>query len=223
MTPFFFGTGGARLFGIHSPPLGSDRHFGLVMCYPFGDEYYAAYAAFRSLSDRVAARGLHVLRFDYPGTGDSAGEIEDFGADDWLDSVDQAIDELRELAQLDHVALAGLRLGAAMARGAALRRTDVSHLVMWDPADPAVDRPPCPQGLCGRLPARSHALGIRPARTLVVHCAAKRTDLDEVDSGAAGVTVAHRPGPLVWRPDQDWGRRGLPIDAFETMAGWLTA
>jgi len=37
----------------------------------------AVHRTYRHLADRLTARGLPTLRFDYDGTGDSAGESDD--------------------------------------------------------------------------------------------------------------------------------------------------
>jgi len=214
MTPFIFGTTGLRIFGIHSPPRESDRRLGLVMCYPFGGEYYAAYNACRSLADRIAGGGVHVLRFDYPGTGDSAGEPEDFTAESLIESVDQAVDELRQIAEVDRVYLLGLRLGALMALAAAVRRPDISGVVLWDPPDSIVANMDCPHDLPSRLPALAEARRVEQA--LIVSCA--RHAPCAADSA---LPIEHRPGPEVWRTDREWGSVGLPVEAFEAMATWV--
>src|ERR1051325_66360 len=50
---------------------------GVVLCAPLGYEQVHAHRSFRVLADQLAAAGVTALRFDYHGTGDSAGRDED--------------------------------------------------------------------------------------------------------------------------------------------------
>jgi pimeloyl-ACP methyl ester carboxylesterase len=84
------------------------------------------------LGRRLAAAGHHVLRLDYHGTGDSAGEFEDTQQSHWLDDIDAAIVELKDIAHVSRVALVGVRYGATLAACAAGMRDDVHQLVLWD-------------------------------------------------------------------------------------------
>ena len=92
-----------------------------------------AHRAYRQLALLLTRKGFHVLRFDYVGTGDSSGDLDDVTATDWMVNVGQAIDELKDLAGLSSVDLVGLRLGALIAAGAAAERDDVDRLILWDP------------------------------------------------------------------------------------------
>src|SRR5215831_1771331 len=56
-------------------PLSENVKTGIVLCGPLGHEALWLHQTMRSLTDRLAARGFAVLRFDYAGTGDSI----DFG------------------------------------------------------------------------------------------------------------------------------------------------
>lgn len=134
MNPFFFGTSARQLFGMYHPPRGElTRATGVVLCYPFGQEYMRSHRAFRQLANLLTKAGFPVLRFDYSGSGDSAGGSEEASLARWQEDIGTAIDELRDTAEVKQVALVGLRLGAALALRAAAARGDVSRLVLWDP------------------------------------------------------------------------------------------
>jgi alpha-beta hydrolase superfamily lysophospholipase len=133
VNPFFFGESRRPLFGVHHPPAGPAAPLAAVVCNPFGQEALRAHRSLRELATRLAQGGLHVLRFDYHGTGDSAGEGEEARIDEWLADVSLAADELRETSGRDRLCLVGLRLGGALAALAASRRSDVAALVLWDP------------------------------------------------------------------------------------------
>lgn len=145
MNPLYFGSGAAPLYGVHHPPLANARDAGVVLCYPFGQEYMRSHRAHRQLSLLLSRQGFHVLRFDYRGTGDSAADMTGVRASDWLDDIDAAIDELREVAGVRRISLVGLRLGALFAAAACERRNDIERLVLWDPvmSGAAYDRELC--------------------------------------------------------------------------------
>lgn len=89
---------------------------GVVLCNPHGHEAMWSHRAFRHLAADLAAAGLPVLRFDYPGTGDSAGTDADGEHIAWcVHGILAAVTTLREQAGVSRVVLCGLRLGATLA------------------------------------------------------------------------------------------------------------
>lgn len=134
MNPLYFGSSDSPLYGVYHPPKARQgRRTGLVLCYPFGQEYMRAHRAFRQLSLLLAKSGFHVFRFDYTGTGDSAGDSQTFGIAQALADTSLAIDEIMDSAEVSQVGLIGLRLGGTIACMVAAERTEVSALAIWDP------------------------------------------------------------------------------------------
>lgn len=133
--PMFFGPAHRPLFGwLHAAAPGVARSMGLVLCNPFGYEAVCAYRTLRHLAERASAAGFPTLRFDYDGSGDSAGsEIDPARLDAYLASIDAAVDTLRTASGVAVVCLAGIRLGATLATLAATRRSDVAALVAVAP------------------------------------------------------------------------------------------
>jgi pimeloyl-ACP methyl ester carboxylesterase len=91
----------------------------------------------RVLAENLAAAGSPTLRFDYAGTGDSAGESEDFGEGEeqlerWLKSIRAAVAFLKQTTGVTEVALCGLRLGATLAAMVAADE-DIGELVLLAP------------------------------------------------------------------------------------------
>ncbi|SAL60873.1 alpha/beta hydrolase [Caballeronia peredens] len=126
MRPVVFGN---RFGWLHA---GSGTR-GVVLCNTYGHEYVWTYSGMRHLADALSARGIWVLRFDYHGTGDSAGA--DGAPDQFASSVDDveaAIDWFRETTGVAHLTLCGFRVGAAFALAAALRKP-VDDLVLLAP------------------------------------------------------------------------------------------
>lgn len=136
MTPFYFGTSQRRLFGLLDPAqVRSSQAQAAVICYPWGPEYIFSHRALRHLSRQLAAQGFNVLRFDYYGSGDSAGDDSDVRLSGCREDIVAAIEELKDISQTKAVALVGLRLGASLAAQiAASCRQDIAALVLWDPA-----------------------------------------------------------------------------------------
>src|ERR1700722_17981292 len=92
----YFGPDGARLFGWLHRPRVAKTDTGLVICQPFGYEAICSHRAARSLAEAAAALGMPALRFDYLGTGNSAGtESEADQIDVWSRDVLTAIAELQ--------------------------------------------------------------------------------------------------------------------------------
>ncbi|WP_341313084.1 alpha/beta hydrolase [Paraburkholderia sp. IMGN_8] len=86
----------------------------------------------RELAQRLAARGVPVLRFDYRGTGDSADCESLLCPSDWADEVIEAIDYLRSITGIERVSLAGFRFGATVAALAA-RKSEIESIAMLAP------------------------------------------------------------------------------------------
>ncbi|RZF30432.1 alpha/beta fold hydrolase [Paraburkholderia sp. UYCP14C] len=127
MTPIVFDGN----FGWLHPADGPD---GVVLCSPFGYDALGTHRGMRRLAERLAARGVPVLRFDYPATGDSAGDPTDMGLwRAWIDSIKQAVAQLRAASGVERVTLCGLRLGGMLAALAAQELGDVDGLVMLSP------------------------------------------------------------------------------------------
>ncbi len=146
MIPRFFGDTGRQLFGVYHPAsvaiaarVTAPRRSGVVLCYPGPQEYRQAHWAYRRLAAALAAAGVHVLRFDYAGTGDSAGESDEGSLARWVEDTRMAARELQDVAGVRRPALVGLRLGAVVAARACAAGLAVSDLVLWDPVARGVE------------------------------------------------------------------------------------
>lgn len=133
MVPFFFGRPERRLWGVHRPPRGKARRTAALLLYPGVEEYNPLHWAFRKLESALAQGGLDVMRFDWFGTGDSAGEPEERTLDGWADDARAAEGELVDRTGARRVVVVGMRLGAVIAARACARGLRPHHVVMWDP------------------------------------------------------------------------------------------
>jgi alpha-beta hydrolase superfamily lysophospholipase len=132
-TQVWFGTEERPLFGWVSMPADGRARGGVLLCPPMGEESRAAHRTFRRLAEALAEQGLVALRFDYEGTGDSAGLQDDPDrVPAWLASVEAARGYLLDLG-VPSVAAVGMRLGATLAATQASAGGPFGSLVLWDP------------------------------------------------------------------------------------------
>lgn len=131
---FWFGPENKPLFGwLHAPENGACRGT-VIFCQPIGQEYKHAHFVFRTLADRLAERGFATLRYDHPGTGDSAGEPKPEGwVAEWAAGLSEAVNLARKSAAAQ-VSIIGMRLGATLAAAEVLRLGPIDGLVLWDPS-----------------------------------------------------------------------------------------
>jgi alpha-beta hydrolase superfamily lysophospholipase len=195
--PTWFGPEDQPLFAwVHQPGDGAARG-AVILCQPLARERTAAHSTFRLLAERLAQAGLVAIRFDYEGTGDSAGCDEDPGrVAAWLESVAHAAALARSLGA-PSVALVGMRMGALLAATAAPRLGDLAAVVLWDP---------CRSGRSFVREQRAlHALRTTEPRTdgaelpgfvLSAETVAdlSRMELAELDGFGAPVLLLERPG-----------------------------
>jgi dienelactone hydrolase len=131
--PVYFGAAHSALLGFYHPPSVSEaRPIGVVLCNPIGDDLIRAHRAFRHLAEVLASAGFPVLRFDFGGTGDSAGDERDPDrVSTWRGDVLRAAGELRARSGVQPVAFLGLKLGGTLAALAAEDFGGVDALVLW--------------------------------------------------------------------------------------------
>jgi alpha-beta hydrolase superfamily lysophospholipase len=130
---FFFRESRGALYGSYHPPTAAVRPTAVVLCPPYGHEYLQGHRAFRLLADRLAEVGFPALRFDYRGTGDSAGDAEQVDLDLWREDVRAATEMCRARSGRQRVCALGLRLGGSLAALEAGRGGAFDALVLWDP------------------------------------------------------------------------------------------
>ena len=89
---------------------------GVILCESLGHEASWTHKLMRAMAERLAREGVTVMRFNYPCTGDSAGDDRDAGRHAaTLDSIHDAIDLLRDEVGVTGLTLVGVRAGALFA------------------------------------------------------------------------------------------------------------
>ncbi len=128
-TAGYLGCGQDALFVASEASMG---RVGLVVCPPLFQEEQFARPILASLARDLSVAGVDVARFDYRGTGDSAGAAETLGLDALVEDALRCHAWLRDRVT-GRVGLLGVRLGAAVARLAATESPDVAFLSLVDP------------------------------------------------------------------------------------------
>jgi pimeloyl-ACP methyl ester carboxylesterase len=244
MTPVFFGTSDARLYGVYEPSVRGGDH-GAVLCAPWGQEYLRAHPSMRHLARLLTRAGVHTFRFDYTGTGDSDGSDTDGSLERWIDDTLAAIDELTETAGLRKVSLIGLRLGAAVAAQAAERHGGVHRLVLWDPvvdgaawmhaAVPAGQRAfpvqvggfPLTAEFAEEIASVNGAIPEQRLPPVLLVSTAATGDLEALEQrlhdAGTDVTRVTCPGAPAWEEIGNFGAAGMPVTALQRIAEWVAA
>jgi alpha-beta hydrolase superfamily lysophospholipase len=132
--PLYFGAEQRPLFGWLHRPASAPRNLGIVLCSPSGYEAICTHRSYRHFAEQAATRGYPALRFDYDGSGDSAGgSLDPDRVSHWLASIAAAIDTLKAQTGVERVCLFGVRVGASLAAAAAQGRQDVAALIAFAP------------------------------------------------------------------------------------------
>ncbi|OYO07186.1 hypothetical protein CGZ98_20005 [Enemella evansiae] len=126
---------------IGDPPLFAALHLpadrqvrgGVLLCGSIAKEAADTTRGLRLLADRLARRGIAVLRFDYAGTQDSSGAPGSPTAlSEWLDSIRTGYAWLRRLG-VGELGLIGVRVGALLASQLTDELPDLAATVWFDP------------------------------------------------------------------------------------------
>jgi pimeloyl-ACP methyl ester carboxylesterase len=234
MNPLFIGTTQRRLFAIHEPPAArSGRPRAAVLCQPWGSEYIYAHRSMRHLAAQLAGASYHTLRFDYFGTGDSAGEPAEVDLAGCESDAGAAIEALKDISGASRVTLIGLRAGANVAAAVAgSAPDDVETLVLWDPivsggehareleAGPSSADAPRMLDDLRRIDFRG-LVGTLPERSLVVMTQepASREELQRRAAGGAAA-IEFVAAPCTWIESVSI-TGALPVAALRRIQEWL--
>lgn len=211
----------------------SPRDVGIVICNPFGYEALCAHRSLRHFATTAASIGFQTLRFDYDGTGDSAGDDLDPNRwASWLASVHHAVEELRAATGVSRICLLGMRLGGTLAALAARDSAVIAGLVLIAPItngkqwlretralQAAMGRPPAPERFA--FPSTVHeSVGLLITETT-------RTDIAAVDLTQLEPRTAV-PVLLIDRSDRPpstgvveaWRSSGAPV-THQVLPGYV--
>ncbi len=131
MQALYFGDSAQPVYGVVHEPASATRSSAIVIHQPLGHEYFRTHRALTLLADQLSALGYYVMRYDYLGSGDSAGDLEQFTLNDWVHNARQAGDEILAISGAANLINIGVRFGAAIATMAALPLA--TRHFFWDP------------------------------------------------------------------------------------------
>ena len=120
-----------ELFGVYHPPASAATN-SVLLCPPLGQDQIRSHRLYRQLANALVAEGIAVLRFDYYGSGDSAGDSMQVDCDRCIADIVVAANQLRTLSAVDRIVAFGARLGGSLALAAA-DAARFAELVVWDP------------------------------------------------------------------------------------------
>ena len=135
-SPVVFECKGQQVVGMLHLPEGRGRFPTALLLHGFTGTKTEAHRMFVKLARALAEHGVASLRFDYRGSGDSAGNFEDMTI---RSEVADSVEAIRFLARHRRVksrrlALIGLSMGGAVASHVlARKRSQFRTLVLWAP------------------------------------------------------------------------------------------
>lgn len=214
-----FGAGSTPLFGLYHPARRPERGEPVVVCPDFGSDVIPEEGTARRAASGLSGAGHPVFRFDYRGTGDSAGSTADLDLHAWEEDAWDAAREARVLAGAERVTLLARGLGSIPALRLASRSPAVSRVVLRDPVadghtllrsrareDGDGGGDSSPVAAESRGPERTLEMGGVPVPHEFARQVA-RFDVSEVDLSGLRVLILH-PGPGGEEPEDAAAVRG---------------
>ncbi len=138
--PFFFGDEARALFGmLHSrrsarmAPVSTAGKPACLVCAPLLQDATRIQRAMWHLAEALAEAQHDVLRFDWYGSGDSAGEGDDLQLQGMVDDLESAIVELSTCARPGRLSILAFRSAALPVLAHASNSASPVDLVLWDP------------------------------------------------------------------------------------------
>ena len=135
-TPVVFECKGQQIVGMLHLPEGRRRVPAALLLHGFAGTKTEAHRMFVKLARTLAKRGFASLRFDFRGSGDSAGEFEDLTIRSEVADSIEALKFLRHHRRIAprRIAIVGLSMGAAVAAHVVGRADSAcKSLVLWAP------------------------------------------------------------------------------------------
>ena len=118
--------------GLHLPAQ-PRTDIAVLVCPPLFGEMIQFHRAFYLLSGKLMEQGIASLRFDWPGTGDSEGDLADYSLPGWQETVAEMARVLMAQTGAKKVCLIGARMGASIAASVSAQIAAADSLILWEP------------------------------------------------------------------------------------------
>lgn len=116
MEHYYIGCEEEKLYSVyHEPRFSENNSKAVVLCYPVGQEYIRCHRMYSNLAGKLANEGVHVVRFDYYGTGDSYGEFSSATLSQWVSNIKEVAEELKTGTGAEKLYIVGVRMGGSLA------------------------------------------------------------------------------------------------------------
>ncbi len=128
---------GKILRGMYHRPEEGDTFPTLIMFHGFTGHKLEPHRMFVKFSRMLSERGIAVVRFDFPGSGESDGDFEEMTFSGEVEEAQAILGYTRSLSATDisRIGLLGLSMGGAVASVVAGRNpSDIKTLVLWSAA-----------------------------------------------------------------------------------------
>jgi pimeloyl-ACP methyl ester carboxylesterase len=132
--PLYLDLPSGPVFAVyHAPSADAAPATAVLLCPPWGWNDVTSYRARRAWAEHLADGGHPTLRFDFPGTGDSAGVPADPGRlAAWTEATAAAAAWLRDSTGGRRVAAIGMGLGGLVAVKAISEDASIDEFVAWN-------------------------------------------------------------------------------------------
>ncbi len=136
--PHIFEVDGQQLVGMLHLPDGESPAPAVVVLHGFADTKAGRNFMYRTLARKMCAGGYVVYRFDFRGSGDSAGEFEEMTFQGQIADALGSLEMLEKLPQIDgsRLGIVGRSFGGCVAACVAAECSDVRSIALWSaPSD----------------------------------------------------------------------------------------
>jgi len=124
---------GDNIFFWHHPPKENIKDTAVIIIGPIGPEYMPCHRSIRLLADKISQSGLHCIRYDPIGMGNSSGSLEDkhlWGK--WSNTPKFIANYFREHLNVTKTILIGVRSGCLVLSDVE-KNMDIEAMIFWHP------------------------------------------------------------------------------------------
>jgi uncharacterized protein len=116
MEHYYLGSKERKLYSVYyEPGVSVNNSKAVILCYPVGQEYIRCHRMYSNLANKLVKEGMHVVKFDYAGTGDSYGYFSSVSIEEWVSNIKEIADELVSGTGARQLYIVGVRMGALLA------------------------------------------------------------------------------------------------------------